>query len=400
MLNKRTRTIPFFLFIIFSFASCNFQAKNEIPTAGQEKKLPPLDSGVFYCQKNDSLIHLRGEQVVPDTLASIINGLFLRDSLLITFSSEWDFQVHKPLQKFTHYSLPKMQPLKRVEEYLSYHSVISTVDSTLLYYLWKPKNKYEQQQLFKYDSTGKITEVSIMTLPIDIGDVINSRISSIYHIGNTDIIYHKDSLITHTSFTKDTVLTKEKLYNLPMNPSWGELIINPSKNRMVYVYRYFHLFHIMDLDAKTVKTIDFNNGNHHYQFRESCMDCIDPNTIYYCAAFAGNEYFYLLYWGHPYTAFYEHSKGWKWSKKEKSYVKTEKYQQNIPNIVEQYDWNGNPISRYLLEGNPSTSNNYFVVNEKGQQFYLLSIDSQSSMIGGYFFKKSLNVYSFDKNVEE
>ena len=401
MLDKQIQATFFYLFILFLFTTCNFYTKKGTLMVEQEEILPPLDSGVIYCQGFDTLIYLRGEKALDDSLLKDIENIFLIDTLLVLNGRDWG-ESSPPLQKFRHYSLPNMQLLKSVEEQFSFFNIIPTVDSTFLYYFLGYEAKYErqsrswEQHLRKYDLSGKVTLVDSIILPFEVGDVINDKVSSITHAGNADFIYRKDSLIVCASITEDTVLVENR-YSLPMNPNLGQLIINPAKNRMVFAYEYYHLFHIMDLEAKTVKTVDFKNGNHQYQIEKSCMDCLSPNTIYYCTAFAGQDYFYLLYWGYPIQALFDHAnKSWKWSQKERKYVKTDEYQQNIPNIVEQYDWKGNPIARYLLEGNPSLSRDHFVVDEKKQQFYLLSADCYATFMATLASYESLRVYSFSK----
>ncbi|GHS96363.1 hypothetical protein FACS189421_01320 [Bacteroidia bacterium] len=200
-------------------------------------------------------------------------------------------------------------------------------------------------------------------------------------IGNNDFIYHKDSSIIHTTIIGNSIREKT-IYHLTMHPSKGKLVINASKNRMAFAYKYYHIIQVMDLEAKTVKTIDFKNGNHYYDHQfdiSGHMDAPTPHIEYYCDAFGGEEYFYVLYWGHSNEEFINNvGNGWRWSNVKRNYVKTDVYQENFPNIIEQYDWNGNPVSRYLLEGHPALGEGYFVVNEKDQQFYLLASECYDS----------------------
>ena len=191
-----------------------------------------------------------------------------------------------------------------------------------------------------------------------------------FPVGKDEFICLKDSFIIH----EDSIESK-KIHCITLNPksiyqNYGQLIVDTSKNRMVFAYGYYHVIQVMDLEAKAVKTLDFEGGNHNKKFT-LVMDAPNPNPIYYIDSFAGDDYFYLLYWGHSYSEFYRNIyRGWRKTGNGK-YEKTQNYQQNIPNIVEQYDWNGNPVGRYILEGDPIRDEGRFVVDEKNQRFYLL-----------------------------
>ncbi|MDR0835513.1 MAG: hypothetical protein LBN11_02890 [Tannerella sp.] len=275
---------------VFFFVACNFHVKKEFSATAKESLLPPLDSGVVYCRdkwSQDTLIHLTGEKILDDTLVRNVDYLLLKDSQLILHNSGWDEDHRQPRQKFRHYALPSMQFVKQVESTMSYPEIISSQDTDIVCYLW-PR---PYQQLYKYYNFGKM-EIDL-ALPYQ----RNDRISSINHIGNDTFLYRKDDSITRTINRVDAI--PKKIYDLPMRPSRGKLIVNVAKNRMVFAYEYYHLFLMMDLEAKTVKTIDFNNGNHHYNHKhEFVIDGLNPNKMFYRDAYAGEDYFYLLYLGY------------------------------------------------------------------------------------------------------
>jgi len=195
-----------------------------------------------------------------------------------------------------------------------------------------------------------------------------------FPVGSNEFICFKDSSIVRTTNYKDSVVNKE-IHHLTMHPTIylnsGTLMVDTSQNRMVFAYTFYRVIQVMDLEAKAVKTLDFEGGNHNKKFA-FVMDGPNPNTIYYIDSFAGEDYFYLLYWGNSYKKLIDNAyKGWRKADDGK-YEKTQNYQQNMPNIVEQYDWNGNPVGRYLLEGEPVRNVGRFVVDEKGKRFYLLA----------------------------
>jgi hypothetical protein len=370
------------LAILFLFVGCNFHTKKELPASVEEFRLLPLDSGVVYYQHKlpfDTLYHLTGEKALDDTLSQY-SFLFIKDNLLILNNWVWNSETHISRQ-FSHYALSSMQLLNQVDDTLSHLDIIITPDTALVCYLWDTYNL----RLYKYYKSGERELDSALSIKP------HSQISSINDIGNHIFVCLKDSSIIRTTNKEDSIGEK-KIYDLPMRPKWGRLIVNTAKNRMVFAYTYFHLFHVMDLDAKTVKTIDFNNGNHYYDHEfEHAMDAPNPNIAYYCDAFAGENYFYLLYLGHTSEEFINNAnKGWKWSKSKKNYVKTDAYQQSFSNIVEQYDWNGNPVAKYLLEGNSGD----FVVDEKNQRFYLLAAECYDYFMQIPICDKYLMVYPF------
>jgi len=214
-----------------------------------------------------------------------------------------------------------------------------------------------------------------------------------FPIGNDEFICIRpsDSLIIRATSDGDY----KKNFNLKMWPNDGSLMVNSSKNRVVFAYKYFHLFHIMDMEAKMVKTIEFSDGNHHKKFAIT-MGGHDTNTTYYVDSFAGDEYFYLLYWGHSYSNLANNIyKGWQKTHIEE-YTKPENYQWNLPNIVEQYDWNGNPAGKYILEGNSVRHGDCFVVDEKRQLFYLLTseCDKFYPYVGFAYCNNLLIAYQF------
>lgn len=368
--------------------ACNFQAKKE-PLV-EDNLLAPLDSGVVYYHDKsafDTLIHLKGEKVLDDSINSIntVNYIFSKNGQLILF--DHNSEKLTSYVEFRYFSLPDLQFIKSGKDsvYLYAHLVPSS-DTAIVSYLWTPYNR----QLYKYD--GITTEKSNLKLPLTIRD----QVSSLTHIGGGDFLYVNDSSIIHATNTVDSV-SDRKVHDLnSLDPHLGKLAVNVSKNRMVYAYSYYQVILVMDLDAKTVKTIDYQNGNYHYDYRHRyMMGGGNPNPKFYCGVFAGDDYFYALYWGYSDIEFVNRSvRGWRWSISEQKYIKTDQYQPGLSHIVEQYDWNGNPVRRYLLEGDPSRGDGAFVVDEKNQRFYLLSSECYDSFMMALRCERSLMMYSF------
>jgi hypothetical protein len=354
----RTQKLFCILFILFQLVACNFHIKKELPANTEEILLPPLESGIVYYQDQwplDTLFHLTGEKILDDTLIHEANYIILRNNQLqLIFPPEFISVVDKKAQlvkKSEYFSLPDLQLL----QYITDTILVNRGDGVSL---WSPP-------------------------------------------ACNDSIYTKDSAIIRATYTTDSVLEKP-VYYLKMHPSDGKLAVNVSKNRMAFAYKYYHIIQVMDLDARTVKTIDFKNGNHYYDHEYDkgvYMDAPDPHTTYYCDVFAGEDYFYVLYTGHSYEEYVNSiCKKYKWSQAEHKYIKTDVYQQDMPNIVEQYDWNGNPAGRYLLEGETVFRKGRFAVDETNRRFYFLiseNCDTFMSVVDCY--NQSLIAYSFPAN---
>ena len=375
-----------------------------------------LFNGIVYLQNTDvPLIHLRGKEVWGDSLARnlIFLDFFLEDSVFIRshirsymFWERDDLEEHQTYWMLDFYSLPDVERQQSIQSRLPApirwsYTTIPTNDPTSLYYLlgweWIYDDSDEiQQHIFSIDVSGKVTHLDGVTLPFDgMSDNIGLNVSSITHIGNNDFIYQHDSLIVRTSITEKGMFT-DTLFHILHHPHRGHLLVNTKKNRMVFAHRHHHLFHIMDLRADTVKTVDFKNGIHRYCRENEFHRRHQPNPTYFEDAFAGKNYFYLLFWGRTDDAFREHTRGWRWIVEggRGRYEKTEEYAQNIPNIVERYDWNGNLVARYLLEGNPVRWGGFWV-DERNRQFYILAAECQGVLVGAAIScLASLMVYSF------
>ena len=404
---KRT---PFFLFfILFLLVACHFQ----------KRESTSLFNGTVFLESSDvPLIHLQGKEIVGDSLLNLPfwrfrTRIFLQDNILTLIRSEWWCGS----TEIRHYSFPDVQLIKseEISYYLSHPFVIPARDSTLLYYLFDCRSSRSAhiENWFTIDLSGKLTRLDSGTLLMPLtADRRATWVTSITHIGGNDFIYQEESVIVRASLTeKDTFA--DTLFHIPLSPYWGELLVNPAKNRMVFAHHHFHLFHIVDLETNAVKTVDFKNGVHYFEYELAYNWEFNPNPSYYVNAFAGENYFYLLFWGHTYHAFVEHAtRGWRevGERRSSNFEKTDEYAQNIPNIVEKFDWNGNFVARYLLEGNPTRAwrdeQGHFWVDERNRQFFILAVDYQE-FGGGHHtlgrsgtYRLALMVYSFCKEQKE
>ncbi|MDR1222844.1 MAG: TolB-like 6-bladed beta-propeller domain-containing protein, partial [Tannerella sp.] len=182
---------------------------------------------------------------------------------------------------------------------------------------------------------------------------------SLVNIAPDDFIYADDSPTGKSIFraTKEADSIKiHEVFNLALNPKRkspfsyiGDFVANPGKNRMAYAYKYFKIIKFMDLEAQTVRTVNFERE----EFDENSLykiNGLDQNVTHYWGACAQDESVYFLYSGRtPYDVSRENSKN------------------NCYIYVEQYDWNGNPVNKFRLD-----QWGYFTVDEPDKKIYLFS----------------------------
>ena len=385
--------------------ACNFRVQEN----GRKRTL--FDGTVYAQNTAIRLVPLEGQEILcGDSLAGrfVRSGFFLKDSKFIR-SHIWQYRPASwrlpgvtsdfdDLEEgysywiLNFYSLPDVQRQRRIQSrlpiaILSGATIIPTTDPAFLLFLqgWEwvfdENGEYldTRQHLFAIDLLGQITHLEGITLPYSRDINGFHTVTSITHIGNNDFIYQHDSLIVRALITeKDSFV--DTFFHIPYYPHRGHLLVNVEQNRMVFAHRFQHLFQIMDLRADTVKTVDLNNGvrrryDRRYQYIEGPIP--NPNTMYFVDAFAGENYFYLLFWGHnTFREFNALTRGDQWQAATRwrfdGFEPTVEVISNTPAIVEQYDWNGNHVARYMLKGNPVNRFNGFWVDERMQHFYLLA----------------------------
>ncbi len=319
--------------------------------------LPPLESGeIFFKSINPfgKTIELSGKQITGDTAIFNINGMAMhaKDDYLVAKSrlrSGYFFML------FDRSTLKLLKTFGRSgqgpDEFI-YPELVPTDDPALLAYAFETTN----QKLYSIDRKGQI-----QTFPFDLSTVQTKRYSDkqLVNLDENTFIYVETTSLGKGIFkaerTNDSTYFR-KIYNLALNPKRkndfayiGDFVVNHEKNRMVYAYKYFKILKFMDLDAETVRIINFERDT----FDETSpykVDGLDANVTHYWGACAQPEYVYLLYSGRtPYEVTMENNK------------------QNYYIFVEQYDWNGNPVRKFKLD-----QWGYFTVDESREELILAS----------------------------
>jgi hypothetical protein len=153
----------------------------------------------------------------------------------------------------------------------------------------------------------------------------------------------------------------------------------------------------MDLEAKVVKTVDFENGIHKLEpeSHPEALGVASSQPTHYADAFADEHYFYLLYQGYSSAEFNDYIyRNWRNPSHRANGYRRIANEKPLSNRVEQYDWNGNLIAKYYLEGNPVERGNTFVVDETHHRFYHLAADCYATFMLVHMCNYALMAYSF------
>lgn len=346
--------------LLFCAASCkdgSEQASIAEPE-GQEKilaaELPPLAGGeVFYKGKDlfGGTMELQGDQLIADTVIFKVQGAqaLVKDSALVL----------KTGQRILEFRLPDLKYVRDIgtfgqgpDEFMS--PVLSAArEESLLGYVFETLNS----KLYSLDKEGKVHRYPFFE-PQQGGGFRFSQ-KELAEAGSGDFVYADASPSGKSIFRavkQGDSLDVREVYNLALNPknkSWmayvGDFVANTVKGRMAYAYKYFKILKFMDMEGRTVKTLNFEREEYD-ETTAYRVDGMDANVTHYWGGCATDDYAYFLYSGRT------PADVWKEGKAGINYI-----------YVEQYDWNGNPVRRYKLD-----QWGYFTVDGKNNKLYLLS----------------------------
>lgn len=128
----------------------------------------------------------------------------------------------------------------------------------------------------------------------------------------------------------NTINTFEHLKNdadFPHTYYFGSIALSAKQKRIVYAYRYLRKIDILDFEGRIIKTITLT-PNINPNIKRGKLD-LKRTTMSYIGARATDDSFYLLFIGH-------------------SPMEIERQNFLIPSYIEEYDWNGNPITRFRV----------------------------------------------------
>jgi len=351
----------FFVAILFVITACKQKQEQTVAVnhpAPEEtiKAIAPLEKGeIFYKNKEPfgTIINLTGQQLIADTVIfkpretrMLVKG----NQLIVKNLDQYMFmRFLLPDMKFLGYSGRSGQG----PDEFSYPSLVPATDTTVLCYIFELPN----QKLYKFGKEGTVERDSFRFSKAERWGGFSDK--EIVNIAPDDFLYvetnNTGKSIFRTTKTGDSTTIRE-IYKLGLSPNLksgfsyiGDFVVNAKQNRMAYAYKYFKIIKFMDLEAQTVRTINFERE----EFDESSLHItngLDQNVTHYWGACAGDDFVYFLYSGRtPVEVMRENNK-------KQYYI-----------YVEQYDWNGNPVHKYKLD-----RWGYFTVDEKNKLIYLVS----------------------------
>ena len=328
----------FLMLISLSFYACSSQNKKTEETVSkalseenpieQKKGLPPLEEGEVFLKGEHPFgdeIPLTGHHVEevdtfiikPQEPRMIIEG----DRLYMS-------SMGAPYFVFNFPELTYRQTIGTVgngpdEFFLPY--VLKSPDGINSCYLYERS----RNNLYGLDAHG---EMHFIKKLFD-GKSPFGETENLYAIDDHTFMYVKNAIMRLT-IEGDSIVTKDiyplRLKNARGVPITGTFAVNPTHNRMVYAYKYAKIVKFMDLEAQTIRTLNFQQSS----FDEKTLniaDGLDQNVTYYMEAIPTEDYVYITYSGRtPMVVANEVNKG------------------NRYMYIEKYDWNGNPISIYKL----------------------------------------------------
>lgn len=349
--------IAVLLFLSWSCTNRNNTVKNNSKDEDSTESLSPLEGGTFYFKsKNpfDTLILFEGDQLFKNSIIFSTNSnLTIKDNLLfinelrvdeneyqITDSKFTPPFINNPKNRLLLISYPSLELIKNCrfeigrQESDFFPTIVPVQDSSAFCYLFE--NNIINGKMYKLGFDGIITSISYPFF-----EQLNpgSNISNIIYVASGTFIFTKDSgylvnkkFISHRKIFKVSQQGEhfkiKEIYDLNTDVSdknrmmGGSLVVNVLKNRIMYVYDRHKIIRFMDLDAKTVKTINFEKDSStisDINFQAIHSIGIRDNSVYI-------KYVFLP----PVDD--KRRICWKDSV-----------------IVEQYDWNGNPGHKYQLK---------------------------------------------------
>ena len=330
---------------------------------------PELEAGeIFYKKQNPfgETVELTGKNITGDTVVFKPGEceMLIKDDRLIMKNIRQPFRI---------FSLPNLTQQKGTgmygngpDEFL-FPTLVPTSDTDKLCYLFEATN----QKLYKLHEDGTIIYCPSVFNAQQKRNQFGEEMK-LAHIEKNDFAFVANSptgkSIYRTTQHGDS-LSRREVFNLALNARCkspfayiGSFAVNPAKNRMAYAYKYFKIIKFMDLEAETVRTINFARDDFDDK-TPYIIDGLDQNITHYWGACAQENYVYFLYSGRtPYEVV-------RAAQKENYYI-----------YVEQYDWNGIPIRKYKLD-----QWGYFTVDEKNEKLYLTSTNHDDP-----FFEYNLN----------
>ena len=370
--NSMTKSILSLFFLLLLLTACNGKKASvsdavamtdtvsSQETSGERSfTLPPLEAGEFSLDDGDAFgkaLELTGAHIVePDTFVFKPAGprMVLSDSLLLMSSRG------APFYAFTQPGFKYVKTIGRMgngpDEFIA-PEVFASDNPQYIGYL-------TDAYLAKVYGVDKDLQMHFLKRLFSNG-AIGTYLGNICSSGRDTVTYQLKTTLYRAVLNDST--PGRKIHSLQMKslgkmPAIGALGVNAERNRMVFAYKYAKIVKFMDLEAKQVRILNFNESG----FEEGTLyeaDGLDANTTHYMQVLPAKDYVFLTYSGQvPYDV-----------GKDKRYYM----------YVEQYDWNGNPVRRYKLAD--------FSINA------VVSEDASRLILTAFYYDDPFIVYNLPK----
>lgn len=343
------------LFVLIFLVSCNNRTSNSHAqhdaTFANDTILSPREIDLDGMEWKTT--RLTGKnKVIKDGFVDMKSTLWKKGDTLIFRNAEFQRDSY-----YLAYLLPDLKLIKKFgiwgigpNEFEWPEITISRNDDKRVGYIYDRGNGnyYELSNDFTIKRIDAFKDLPYRTL-----DVSFYNDSTAFYLGDASLkgrnIY---------KYTKSKGLPGEAIHNLVLNPPGVDFFLaysgtygyNVPKNRLVYAYKFFREIHIMDMNGKLLRTLKGKDGNRTRR-EDGIKAWVDNFEVpcYYEYCYPTNNYCYLIY-NNGYTL--------------GEFVNKEA---KAETIVEQYDWNGNPVQRFILD---KTCQKHFLIDEKEKKIYI------------------------------
>lgn len=345
------------LFILFMLASCKNQTHNngsqQDAVFANDTILTPREINLDDIEWKTT--RLTGKHTVIEDEGGFVDmksTLWKKGDTVIFRNAEFQTDNY-----YLAYLLPDLKLIKKFgiygvgpNELLWPELTVSDNDNERIGYIydWNNGNYYEVDNDFTIKRIDTFKDIVSRTL-----DVRFYNDSTAFYLGDAS---QKGNCIY--KYTKSKGFPGEAIHNLALDPPGvdffytydGAYGYNVSKNRLIYAYKFFREIHIMDMNGKVLRRLYGKDGNRTRteDGAKAWMDNFEV-PVYYTYCYPTDNYFYLVYSN-------GHTLGESWNKT----IKEE-------SIIEQYDWNGNPVQRFILD---KVCGKHFLIDEKEKKIYI------------------------------
>ncbi len=207
------------------------------------------------------------------------------------------------------------------------------------------ENRYSISSKSNFDQFLRYVKPNLLVGGVINLDVNMSRVR-LYNVKSKEIVNNYPLVPFIENNKKEDLTFRQYTYNTLYT---SILNVKPDKKRLVSAMLHFDRFDILDLEGKLIKVVEYNSGVN--KKRNNPYSKNNESRVFYSDVSTINRYIYLLYINQADLDYPNKS------------ISTE---------VHVYDWNGNPIKKYLI---PNYLN-FITVNEDDTEMMGISTPNE------------------------